>query len=118
MTMDQLPFSVRYRALDSVKLLREIDTGPARLNHRNDRGKVTMSAFEPDHQLGVTRVIHRSTLQGERISKGQYCRSSVMPPNSMSRNAAGSSPCAAGGHLAKIARALGVWSRDEMVRID
>ena len=46
MVVDQLALGVAHGLLNSMQLLREIETGPPLLNHRNDRPDVTFGSLE------------------------------------------------------------------------
>jgi hypothetical protein len=65
--VDQRMLGVRHRAFDRVQLLREIEAGPAVLDHRDDRAQVSFRALQPLDDSGVTCVLRHDPILPHRI---------------------------------------------------
>jgi hypothetical protein len=62
MVLNQLALGVADRTFDGMDLLSEVKAGTPFLQHGDDRGEMTVSAFQPLEDFGMGSVFHCRTL--------------------------------------------------------
>src|SRR3989304_3879294 len=55
--VDQLALGIADRVLNSVQLLRKLETGALSLDHANKRTQMSLGTFETNDDIGMTRVL-------------------------------------------------------------
>ena len=83
MVVDQLALGIADRALNRVELLRQINTRPSRLEHRQHAGQMAVRAFEPGNDVGVRRVFQPYPILQGRIAEIAIARYPLAKMNSV-----------------------------------